>query len=178
MTAEERIKEKSEFKKKLQTMSKEALKELEQSLLEQSKELDEKVAKTEFKLPKKDQKECFDNIKYFLNMQKVKWNYALGMITLYEFFDKEQKTVSYALLDTVLRTLGSLDFDGYEQWKKVVNINNYFTPIAEEYRNITDDIYDVAERYSEVDKTLELFEKAATENTSTSENTVSDQPAV
>lgn len=167
MTPEERIKEKSEFKKKVQSMSKEALTELEQSLLKQSKELDEKVAKTEFKLPKKDQKECFDNIKYFLNMQKVKWNYALGMATLYEFFDKEQQKVSYALLDTVLRTLGALDFEGYEQWKKVININKYFTPIAQEYRDITDNIYDVAEKYSEVDKTLRLFENPTDENVST-----------
>ena len=123
MTPEERIKEKSEFKKKLQSMSKEALTELEQSLLKQSKELDEKVAKTEFKLSKKDQKECFDNIKYFLNMQKVKWNYALGMVTLYEFFDKEQQTVSYALLDTVLRTLGALDFKTLRLFEKPTDEN-------------------------------------------------------
>lgn len=174
MTIEERIKGMSEFKKNIKTMNETELKDLSEKLLKEAKELDEKVSKKEFSLVKKGQKECFDNIKFFLNTQKVKWNYALGMITIYEFFDKEQKAISFAVLDTVLRTLGSLDFEGYDQWKRVVNINTYFTPFAEEYREITDSIYDIAEKNAIIDKTLELFNKQKEQPTDEVQNLEKD----
>ena len=62
------------------------------------------------------------------------------------------------MLDTVLRLLGSLDYTGYTEWKMVTTINDYFTPIAADYRNVTDEIYDVAERYALVDNQIKMFE--------------------
>ena len=40
----------------------------------------------------------------------------------------------------------------------VTTINDYFTPIAADYRDVTDEIYDVAERYALVDSQLKMFE--------------------
>lgn len=157
MTPEERIKAQSDFKKTLVDMTEEQLNALAATLIEESKELDETVSKTEYKLPTKGQKDAFEAIKYFLNTQKVKWNYALGIITLYEYFDQAQKTITFAMLDTVLRLLGSLEYTGYDEWKKVSLVNDYFTPVAVDYRDLTDKIYDLGERYAAVDGQLKMF---------------------
>lgn len=158
MTPEERIKAQSEFKKSLSDMTEEQLRELATKLIEESKELDETVSKTEYKLPTKGQKDAFEAIKYFLNTQKVKWNYALGIITIYEYFDQAQKSITFAMLDTVLRLLGSLEYTGYDEWKKVSLVNDYFTPVATDYRDLTDKIYELGERYAAVDGQLKMFE--------------------
>ena len=149
MTPEERIKARSEFKASLANMTKEELEALA---------TDSKVANLNYTLENKGQKVAWDAIKTFLDKQSVKWNYALGLITLYEFFDKPQKEISFAMLDTVLRLLGSLEYTGYTEWKMVTTINDYFTPIAADYRDVTDEIYDVAERYALVDSQLKMFE--------------------
>lgn len=157
MTPEERIKELSDFKKSLTEMTEEQLRELAAKLVEESKELDGRVSQTEYTLPSKGQKDAFEAIKYFLNTQKVKWNYALGIITIYEYFDQAQKTITFAMLDTVLRLLGSLEFTGYDEWKKVSLVNDYFTPVAQDYRDLTDEIYNIGERYAAVDGQLKMF---------------------
>ena len=158
MTPEERIKELSDFKKSLAEMTEDQLRELAAKLIEDSKELDARVSKTEYTLPTKGQKDAFEAIKYFLNTQKVKWNYALGIITIYEYFDQAQKTVTFAMLDTVLRLLGSLEYTGYDEWKRVSLVNDYFTPVAQDYRDLTDEIYNIGERYAAVDGQLKMFE--------------------
>lgn len=164
MTPEERIKELSDFKKSLTEMTEEQLRELAAKLVEESKELDGRVSQTEYTLPTKGQKDAFEAIKYFLNTQKVKWNYALGIITIYEYFDQAQKNITFAMLDTVLRLLGSLEFTGYDEWKKVSLVNDYFTPVAQDYRNLTDEIYNIGERYAAVDGQLKMFETVDTES--------------
>lgn len=158
ITTEERVKARSEFKASLANMTKEELEALAAKLTEESKETDAKVANLNYTLENKGQKVAWDAIKTFLNKQSVKWNYALGLITLYEFFDKSQKEISFAMLDTVLRLLGSLEYTGYAEWNMVTTINDYFTPIAADYRDVTDQIYDVAERYALVDSQLKMFE--------------------
>ena len=40
----------------------------------------------------------------------------------------------------------------------MATIYDYFTPIAADYRDVTDEIYDVAERYALVDSQLKMFE--------------------
>ena len=107
MTPEERIKARGEFKASLANMTKEELEALATKLTEESKETDSKVANLTYTLENKGQKAAWDAIKTFLDKQSVKWNYALGLITLYEFFDKPQKEISFAMLDTVLRLLDS-----------------------------------------------------------------------
>lgn len=164
MTPEERIKAQSDFKKSLTEMTEEQLRELAAKLVEESKELDGRVSQTEYTLPAKGQKDAFEAIKYFLNTQKVKWNYALGIITIYEYFDQAQKNITFAMLDTVLRLLGSLEFTGYDEWKKVSLVNDYFTPVAQDYRNLTDEIYNIGERYAAVDGQLKMFETVDTES--------------
>jgi hypothetical protein len=68
------------------------------------------------------------------------------------------------MLDTVLRLLGSLEFTGYDEWKKVSLVNDYFTSVAQDYRDLTDEIYNIGERYAAVDGQLKMFETVDTES--------------
>lgn len=161
MTPEERIKEQSEFKKQITSMTKEQLEVEYNKYLDESKKLDLEVTSKIFKLPKSTkqlkQSVVFEHIKYFLNKQKVKWNVAINLVEFYEFFNKNQTEMPFPILDSVLRLFGQLDFEGIDEWRKVSEINSYFNPIADEYKEITDRIYDIAEKFSMVDSQLKLF---------------------
>ena len=164
MTREEAIKARSEFNKSLTTKTKEELQAMLDVVTEESKELDKEVSALVYTLPEADQKVPFEAIQYFINKQKVRWDYTLGLIELYEYFDKAQTEMTFAMLDTVLRMLGQLEFDGYVEWKKVAAVNAYFTPIATEYRKTTEKIYDIAERFQAIDGQLKLHETPAPED--------------
>ena len=158
MTQEEKVKARSDFKKSLTGMTKEQLEDLAKQITKESEDLDKEVGSKVYDLPAAGYDDAASAIKYFLDKQSVKWEYTRGLITIYEFFDKTNDKISFPMLDTVLRLLGSLQFTGYSEWIKVVTINDYFNPIASDYRELTDKVYDAAERYAEVDKQLQLFE--------------------
>ena len=163
LTREEKIKQFSDFKKSLTSMSKEELEKLLAEITEDSKNLDKEVSETKFELPEKDQEKVFGYIKSFLNTQKIKWQFVYNMISIYEFFDSKQKTIEYALLDTVLRMLGQFEYTGIEEWKNVKAINEYFAPIAVKYAEIGERIYLYADKYAAVDGQLQLFNAAPAE---------------
>lgn len=158
MTREETIKARSEFKKSLTVKTHDELKEMLDAITKESMDLDKEVSGLTYTLNADGQDEAFTAIKYFINKQKIRWDYALGMIELYEYFDKTQETITFAMLDTVLRMLGQLEFDGYYEWKQVSRVNTYFTPVAASYRETTEKIYDIAERYQAVDGQLKMYE--------------------
>ena len=164
MTREEAIKARSEFNKSLTTKTKEELQTMLDAVTEESKELDKEVSALVYTLPEDGQEEAFTAIQYFINKQKVRWDYTLGLIELYEYFNDTQKEMTFAMLDTVLRMLGQLEFDGYSEWKQVARVNTYFTPIAAEYRKTTEKIYDIAERFQAIDGQLKLYETPAPED--------------
>lgn len=158
MTVEERVKARSEFKLTVANKTKDELEVMMNDIIEESKALDKEVSELTYDLDTAKQKDAFEAIQYFINKQKIRWDYALGLIELYEFFGKNHKTISFAMLDTVLRMLGSLEFEGYDEWKKVVLVNSYFTNIAKSYRETTEKIYDIAERHQAVENQIKLFE--------------------
>jgi hypothetical protein len=164
MTVEERVKARSEFKLTIANKTKEELDALMLEIIEESKVLDKEVSELTYDLDTAKQKDAFEAIQYFINKQKVRWDYTLGLIELYEYFDKAQTEMTFAMLDTVLRMLGQLEFDGYVEWKKVAAVNTYFTPIAAEYRKTTEKIYDIAERFQAIDGQLKLYETPAPED--------------
>lgn len=163
MTIEERVKARSEFKKTLVNKTEEELQTLLNDIIEESKELDKEVADVKYNLDSNGQTGAFEAIRYFLNKQEVQWNYTLGIIELYEFFNIKQNTINFATLDTVLRMLGSLKFTGYDEWKKVEQVNTYFRTAADSYKDITDRIYDIAERYQAVEGQLKMHQPVETD---------------
>lgn len=146
-----------QFKKSLEGKTVEELKKIEQEVIAECEKIDNEVAQTEFDMPVENYAEVAEAIKYFLNEQTVQWQYTLGMIAMYDFWTEDcPKTIPYAQLDSVLRTIGSLQFKGYENWCRVVVINKYFEPLREKYVEITQQVYDAASKHQAVMEALGL----------------------
>lgn len=151
-----------DFKKSLEGKSVEELRKLEEKIVKECDAIDKEVAETEFDMPTENYAEVAKAVKFFLNKQTVQWQYTLGMVAMYDFWaDECPKTIPYAQLDSVLRTIGSLQFTGYDEWAMVVVINKYFEPLREAYTKVTQKIYDVATRHNIVMETLGLNEPLA-----------------
>ena len=105
-----------------------------------------------------DYKEAAEAIRYLLNKQSVQWQYALTYVAMFDFWDpeKQPKEVAYAMLDSTLRTLGQLQFTGYNEWCAVIAINKYFEAVQEDYVNVTESVYDVASKHNVVMEAMEL----------------------
>ena len=160
MDALEKRKQIEEFKLKLKEMSVEEIKALEQKLIKEAEENDKKTSETKFKLPKENYKEVGAAIRKLLNKQTVEWRFTLGLLSMYDFWDPEnfQKEIAYPMLDATLRTLGEMQFTGYEEWAAVVAINKYFESLHNEYVAVTEKTYDIASQHNCVMDELKLRE--------------------
>jgi hypothetical protein len=146
-----------DFKKSLEGKTVEELKKIEQDVIAECEKIDDEVSKTEFDMPQENYSEVAEAVKHFLNEQTVQWQYTLGMIAMYDFWTDEcPKTIPYAQLDSILRTIGSLQFKGYENWCRVVVINKYFEPLREKYVELTQKVYDAASKHQVVMEALGL----------------------
>lgn len=149
-----------DFKKSLEGKSVEELKKIEAEVIKECEKIDDEVANTEFDMPVENYSDVAKAIKYFLDKQTVQWQYTLGMVAMYDFWDeKRPEKIPYAQLDSVLRTIGNLQFTGYNEWAMVVVINKYFEPLREEYTKVTQRIYDAATKHNVVMNMLSLDEK-------------------
>ena len=145
------------FEKSLKGKTFEELTELEQKIIAEADKADKKVADTKFDLPDETYKEVAKAIRYFINKKTVQWQYTLAMQTMYDFWDeKNPKKISYATLDSTLRTLGEMQFTGIDEWRMVIVINKYFEPLRTLYVSTTQQVYDIASKHSAVIKALEL----------------------
>lgn len=131
-------------------------KALEQELVVESDKVTKELTEKEFKTPTKGYADAAESIRLLLDKQTVQWQYTLGLINLYEFFNPEKRTakMSYAMLDYTLQTLGRMSFTGYKEWKAVVTVNNYFEPLQKEYADIQSSIYAYATVHNEIMKKL------------------------
>lgn len=137
-----------DFKKSLEGKSLPELQEIEKQIVAEADKIDKEISETTFNLPKENYETVADAIKYFLNKQTVQWQYTLGMVGMYDFWDGKQQTkIPYAQLDSILRTLGGMQFSGYEEWAKVIAINKFFEGLREQYVEVTQKAYDVATRH-------------------------------
>ena len=151
-----------DFKKSLEGKTVEELKNIEADVIKECEAIDKEVTETEFEMPTENYVEVAKAVKFFLNKQTVQWQYTLGMVAMYDFWaDECPKTIPYAQLDSVLRTIGSLQFTGYEEWAMVVVINKYFEPLREAYTKVTQKIYDAATKHNTVMEALGLNEPLA-----------------
>ncbi len=148
----------ADFIESLNGKSKEDLEKIEADLIKQADDVDKELADMKFDLPDEDREKIYGYIREFIDKQSYSWEYTLGASAMYSVWDVKNKSVSYAALDSTLRTLGQLTFTGHDEWNKVIAINKYFEPIHEQYANATNKIYDVAEKHSIVMDKLQLFE--------------------
>lgn len=146
------------FKDSLKNKTLSELQKLEEKIAKEADEIDERVAMTMYDLPSENYEIVAEAIRYFLNKQTVQWQYTLGLTTMYEFWDSENKPekINHPTLDATLRTLGEMQFTGYEEWARVIAINKYFEPLHEAYAKTTEDVYDIASKHNMIMDEMEL----------------------
>ena len=147
-----------ELAKSLKELSTEELEKREKEVIAKADENDKKVGSTEFDLPKDNYKVVAEAVQYFLNKQTVEWQYTLGLLSIYEFWNPEKysKKITYPMLDATLRTLGDMKFTGYEEWARVIAINKFFEELRKEYEAVTESIYDIANEHNAILDELKL----------------------
>lgn len=146
-----------DYRKSLEGKTREELETLEKELVTEAEAIDKEVATTEFELPTENYANVAEAIRYFLDKQSVQWQYSLAMVGMYDFWgETPAKTIPYAQLDTILRTLGGLQFTGYKEWAMVVAINKFFEPLRQGYVDVTSKVYDVATKHNVVMDALGL----------------------
>ena len=147
-----------ELAKSLKELSTEELEKREKEVIAKADENDKKVGSTEFDLPKDNYKVVAEAVQYFLNKQTVEWQYTLGLLSIYEFWNPEKysKKITYPMLDATLRTLGEMKFTGYEEWARVIAINKFFEELRKEYEAVTERIYDIANEHNAILDELKL----------------------
>ena len=162
MNIEEKQRMLKEYAESLNGKTFEELEKIESELIAEADDNDQKVSKTEFDLPKENYKEVAEGIRMLLNKQTVQWQYTLGLVGLYDFWNPEKKSkkIPYAQLDAILRTLGQMQFTGYTEWAAVVAINKYFEPLHNAYVDATEKTYDIASKHQAVMQKMEDLKKA------------------
>ena len=165
MNIEEKQRMLKEYEESLNGKTLEELEKIESALIAEADENDQRVSKTEFDLPKENYKAVAEGIRMLLNKQTVQWQYTLGLVGLYDFWNPEKKAkkIPYAQLDAILRTLGGMQFTGYEEWAAVVAINKYFEPLHNAYVDATEKTYDIASKHQAVMQKMEDLKKAESE---------------
>lgn len=152
--------EMDEFKKSIEVLNLEDLQAKEQEIIKEADDLNKEISEYQFKISAKGYKEAAEAIRYFLEKQEVQWQYTVGLITMYEFWNptKNPKQVSYPMFDGTVRTLGEMKFKGYKEWKYVVEINEYFKDVRDEYAELTEKIWDNATKHNIILERLELLD--------------------
>jgi hypothetical protein len=152
--------EMDEFKKSIEVLNLEDLQAKEQEIIKEADDLNKEISEYQFKISSKGYKEAAEAIRYFLEKQEVQWQYTVGLITMYEFWNptKNPKQVSYPMFDGTVRTLGEMKFKGYKEWKYVVEINEYFKDVRDEYAELTEKIWDNATKHNIILERLELLD--------------------
>lgn len=150
-------KELEDYKKSLDGKTNEELRKIEEELIADAEALDKRISETTFDLPVENYAEAAKAAKTLLNKQSVTWQHTLAMVGMYDFWtEKNPGKIPYAQLDALLHTIGELKFTGYDEWAMVVALNKYLEPLAKKYQDITSEIYDIANKHSEVQNKLGL----------------------
>ena len=152
MDIQEKQKMLKEYDESLKGKTLEELEKIEADLIVDADENDKVISETSFDLPSENYEVIAKGIRQLLNKQTVQWQYTLGLVALYDFWNPEKKAdkIPYAQLDAVLRTLGQMQFTGYEEWAAVVAINKYFEPLHKAYVDATEKTYDIASKHQSV----------------------------
>jgi len=157
-TEEAKKKELEKFENSLKKMSLEELEKLEEEIIAEADKQGEELGKLEFDMPTENYEAVAEAVRKFLNKQSVQWQYTLGLVAMYDFWDpkKRQEKIPYPYLDSILRTLGGLQYTGYEEWAAVVAVNKFFEPLQKAYMEATQETFDIATKHDAVMRALEL----------------------
>ena len=155
----------NDFVKTLDGKTNEELLAIEQDLIKEIDKHDRKVAKYEFKVDDKKQlKEAVEVYRFFMNKQKLQFSYVEGMLQLWNAFNPDLETIPYPILDAVLMNLGQLQFEGYDEWTKIMKFNEFTKPYSDEYTKLKARTYLLSEEHSVLQSKLGLNDPATANN--------------
>ena len=155
----------NEFVKSLEGKTNEELLAMEQDLIKEIDKHDRKVAKYEFKVVDKEAlKEAVEVYRFFINKQKLQFNYVEGMLQLWDAFNPDIETIPYPMLDVILMNLGQLQFEGYDEWVKIMKFNKFTQPYSDEFTKLKARTYLLSEEHSVLQSKLGLNDAAASNN--------------
>ena len=138
---------------------------MEQDLIKEIDKHDRKVAKYEFKVADKEAlKEAVEIYRFFINKQKLQFSYVEGMLQLWDAFNPDLETIPYPVLDTILMNLGQLQFEGHDEWVKIMKFNEFTKPYSDEYTKLKARTYLLSEEHSALQSKLGLDDAAASNN--------------
>lgn len=155
--AKDSEKDLQKFADSLKNKTLEELEQLEKEIIAEADKNGEDLGKMEFDMPRENYEVVAENIRKFLNKQSVQWQYTLGLVSMYDFWDPKnyKGKIPYPYLDSILRTLGGLNYTGYDEWAAVVAINKFFEPLHKAYMEATNTTYEIAGRHDAVMKEME-----------------------
>ena len=152
----------NDFVKSLDGKTNEELLAMEQDLIKEIDKHDRKVAKYEFKVADKAQlKEAVEVFRFFINKQKLQFSYVEGMLQLWDAFNPDLEAIPYPILDTVLLNLGQLQFEGHDEWEKIMRFNEFTKPYSDEYTKLKARTYLLSEEHSTLQSKLGLNNASA-----------------
>ena len=138
---------------------------MEQDLIKEIDKHDRKVAKYEFKVADKEAlKEAVEIYRFFINKQKLQFSYVEGMLQLWDAFNPDLETIPYPTFDVILMNLGQLQFEGYDEWVKIMKFNEFTKPYSDEYTKLKARTYLLSEEHSALQSKLGLDDAAASNN--------------
>ena len=154
------------YKEYLESKKFEELIDEEKMVLDEMNVYNEYIKGVKYNIPKSVQwdgmgftrGEIANKIIYFLNKSEVQWSYTLGMYELVKFWkNTANTTMNYGELDSTLRLLEQCKFKGYDEWRDILTINEFFKPTHEDYsKDISRQIY-LSKLHNEVLNRKELI---------------------
>ena len=155
----------NDFVKTLEGKTNEELLAMEQDLIKEIDKHDRKVAKYEFKVVDKEAlKEAVEIYRFFINKQKLQFSYVEGMLQLWDAFNPDMETIPYPTFDVILMNLGQLQFEGHDEWVKIMKFNEFTKPYSDEYTKLKARTYLLSEEHSALQSKLGLDDAAASNN--------------
>lgn len=157
-----------EFKKKLDDITdEEELKQLEADIIKEYEENDEHLKTVEYALQdgvKYDKKTYLKATvaKYIcdmLNKLEIGWQMTLGMYQMYQLWQSVPEKLTYYELDSTLRTLDQLKFKGFQEWTKILVINEYFKYNHTEYSKDMAQMVFIANKHNAILDRIKLVTK-------------------
>lgn len=133
------------------------LEDMEEEWVAKADENDKVMNGQEYDMPVDNYKLVATWIRKFLDKQTVQWQYTLGLVGMYDFWDPEKNPgkIPYPQLDAILRMLGDGKYTGYEEWAAIVAINKFFEPLHKAYTETLAITYDIASRHDAIVQELE-----------------------
>ena len=148
----------AEFKESLAGKTQTELEAIEQDLIKEFDELNEKRKTTEFTLPKEGWELTSKTICDFLDKKEAPWNVGFALIGIYEFWknEKNPKKIPFAVFELTIQTLGELTYKGYDEWSAIAGVNKWFEPMHPHYAEIVMNMRYLGMKHSAVQDLMEL----------------------